>query len=140
MSSYQWDDLLARAPAVTPPQIHFPSYTMAEAIDILVLDRPKGISKDFYAVYAKLVYSSFQMSCNNLSEIRYMAAMLYPKYVEPIKKGLVKKEESAKLYTMISGTLKKHLHSLYLRDVSGIEWESHLENHGMLTTGKITKL
>ena len=125
ISSMKWDDMLSKAPPFIPALIEFPNYTEKEAIAVLMLDLPKEESPLFYEGYVTTITKTFRSSCKELRELRYLATLLFPKYAEPVKKGLATKEETAKLYHAFSKeTLKKQLDTLYLRDVSYSEWNS----------------
>jgi origin recognition complex subunit 5 len=123
ITAQKWDDMLSKAPAYPPIQVDFPNYTEKEIVQVMMLDIPKDECPSFYEGYVTTIAQTFRSSCKDLGELRYLAALLFPNYIEPVKKGLIKKEESAKLYYSFSkDTLRKQLDTLYLRDVSFSEW------------------
>jgi origin recognition complex subunit 5 len=53
--------------------------------------------------------------------------------------GRFTREQTTKLYTSINASIKKLLHSLYLRDISSSEWEHRLQN-GVKVVNSVGKL
>ncbi|KAJ3367716.1 Origin recognition complex subunit 5 [Kappamyces sp. JEL0680] len=134
ISRLKWDDLLSHAQPFSPPKVDFPVYSFDEAVQIMALDCPPDQEKEFYLSFVQIIYSTFHTACKELGELRYLSALLFPKYIEPIRLGKATKQETAKLFTLIHPVLKNHLESLFLRDVSCIEWQSHLESESVVTT------
>lgn len=62
-------------------------YSTEVALKIIALDCPEGEDEDFYRGFAQTVYATFSSSCLELSELRYVIKLLYPKYIEPITLG-----------------------------------------------------
>lgn len=46
----------------------------------------------FYVGFIHIIYQQFHRGCRNLNEFKYIASLLYPKYVEPVKFGNGKKK------------------------------------------------
>jgi len=53
----------------------------------MIKDCPKDENKNFYYIFIELLYDVFNKPCRNLNELRHMAMLLYPKYIEPINEG-----------------------------------------------------
>lgn len=45
------------------------------------------LDDDFITNYAELIYSIFNHNCKDLNELRYLAALLFPLYLQPLKDG-----------------------------------------------------
>lgn len=45
------------------------------------------LDNDFIANYAELIYSIFNHNCKDLNELRYLAALLFPLYLQPLRDG-----------------------------------------------------
>ncbi|XP_038068907.1 origin recognition complex subunit 5-like isoform X2 [Patiria miniata] len=105
--------------------IHFPDYTKSELLEIIASDCPKGYSAEFYSSYVNLLMSIFYMVCRDLNEIRHLAQLNFPKYVEPITKGEASEKDSHKLWRHIEPHLKKALQTVYLREVTSEQWEKY---------------
>ncbi|XP_022081114.1 origin recognition complex subunit 5-like [Acanthaster planci] len=108
---------------VEPFIIHFPDYTKGELLEIIATDCPEGYSVEFYSSYVNLLMSIFYMVCRDLNEIRHLAQLNFPKYVEPITKGEASEKDSHKLWRNIEPHLKKALQTVYLREVTSEQWE-----------------
>ncbi|KAJ1559029.1 Origin recognition complex subunit 5, partial [Cladochytrium tenue] len=123
ISSVPWRKWGGAAGSSSPSAtVEFPQYTRAEARDILALDCPAGEDRALFAIFVNLVQEILQKPCRDLKELRYIVGLLYPKYIEPVKAGLVKPTESTKLYRNISFYFKEVLDKLYLRTLSSSEW------------------
>ncbi|XP_033646773.1 origin recognition complex subunit 5-like [Asterias rubens] len=108
-----------------PFVMHFPDYTKNELLHIIAKDTPEGYSADFYSSYVNLLMSIFYMVCRDLNEIRHLAQLNFPKYVEPITKGEATERDSHKLWRHIEPHLKKALQTVYLREVTSEQWEKY---------------
>jgi hypothetical protein len=133
VSRFSWDDLLSHACVFSPPRIHFPIYSDPEMMAILFQDCPADQSIEFFQGVVQIIFHTFKGACNDIGEFRYLTSLIFPKFLEPIKQGRVGSNETAKLFTIMSPFLKAHLESLYLRNVSSVEWESRLENKKVVT-------
>ncbi|XP_070558277.1 origin recognition complex subunit 5-like [Ptychodera flava] len=103
--------------------VHFPDYSRKEILEVIGQDCPEGYPADFYLSYVNLLMSVFYMVCRDLREIRHLAQLNFPKYVEPIMKGEATIESAPKLWRNIEPHLKKALQTIYLREVSSAQWE-----------------
>lgn len=106
-----------------PYIIHFPDYTKDELVEIMTLDIPNGCPVDAYSGFVRLLLDIFHLVCNNLSELRYLASINFRKYAEPVERGDMKWENTMKLWRNIEPHLKKSLQTVYLREISGVQWE-----------------
>lgn len=72
-----------------PLTIDFPPYTAKEMLSIIQLDIPDSEKDDpeFFETFVKLIYDAFHRPCQNLNEMRHLVALLYPKYIEPVRSG-----------------------------------------------------
>jgi origin recognition complex subunit 5 len=78
-----------KIPAYQPQNVVlFPAYSRQEILDIILKDCPKGECVDFFGNFVKLLYDVFHVPCNDLSELRYIVVLLFPKYIEPINQGI----------------------------------------------------
>ena len=59
----------------------------AALLEILALDKPADEDDvGFYLSFVDLLYSVFHGPCRDLNELRHVAALLFPKYREPVLK------------------------------------------------------
>ncbi|KAJ8046876.1 Origin recognition complex subunit 5 [Holothuria leucospilota] len=123
-----WEKFSATSGYVEPLKIHFPDYSKNELLEIMTLDTPEGFSKAFYSSYVNLLLSVFHMACRDLSELRHLALINFPKYIQPIEKGEATQTDVHKLWRNIEPHLKKALQTLFLREVSSSQWEEYQEN------------
>ncbi|XP_077977106.1 origin recognition complex subunit 5-like [Glandiceps talaboti] len=108
---------------VEPFVLHFPDYSKSEILEIISQDCPAEYPVSFYTSYVNLLMSVFYMVCRDLREIRHLAQLNFPKYIEPIVKGEATLENAPKLWRNIEPHLKKALQTVYLREVSSAQWE-----------------
>ena len=124
VSNRPWDDFIAYSSSLCPIMIHFPAYTRDEALSIIAdLDCPPEESKDFFRMFVDLIYTVFHVPCRHLGELRHVVALLFPKFVEPVRLGKATKTQTSKLFGLVQSHIKDALHSLYLREISTLEWE-----------------
>ncbi|XP_013394402.1 origin recognition complex subunit 5 [Lingula anatina] len=119
-----WEKFWGGTGMVDPFPIYFQDYTKEELLEIMALDSPEDYPVTFYKSYITLVLSVFYLACRNLAELRHLAQLNFPLYVEPIKSGDATISESRKLWKHIEPFLKKALQTVYLREVSSKQWES----------------
>lgn len=58
-----------------------------------------------------------------MTQLRYICALLFPKYIEPVITGECTREQTSKLYAKINVQIKLLMHSLVTRSMSSCEWE-----------------
>ncbi|KAI9207559.1 origin recognition complex subunit 5 C-terminus-domain-containing protein [Polychytrium aggregatum] len=121
-----WDQFLTDRTPQQPILIQFPNYTKGELFSIVKQDCPPGEESWFFGNFCSLIFDVFHEGCKDLNELRHLIALLFPKYLEPVQSGKVKKNETSKLYVRIQPTLKEALEKLYLREMSSAEWMQHV--------------
>ena len=122
ISSIIWEKFRGGTGAREPYLVHFPAYTKETAVAILSADCPSGIDKVFFQQFALLFSNVFHSSCRDLSEMRHLAALLFPRYHDPVLKGEVEPTNNAQLYRRVTPVLRQELRRLYLRTTSSAEW------------------
>ncbi|XP_071485936.1 origin recognition complex subunit 5-like [Diadema antillarum] len=125
LSQIVWEKFRCGTGYREPTVIHFPDYTKSEILEIIASDCPQGYEPTFYASYVNLLLSIFYMACRDLNELRHLAKLNFPKYVEPISKGEATEGDAHKLWRNIEPHLKKALQTVYLREVSSAQWEKY---------------
>ncbi|XP_071817160.1 origin recognition complex subunit 5-like [Apostichopus japonicus] len=120
-----WEKFNATSGYLDPVKINFPDYSKNELLQIMTLDAPKEYSVAFYSSYVNLLLSIFHMACRDLSELRHLALINFPKYIEPIEKGDATEGDAHKLWRNIEPHLKKALQTVFLREVSSSQWEQY---------------
>ncbi|XP_074645442.1 origin recognition complex subunit 5-like [Tubulanus polymorphus] len=123
ISEIVWEKFRCGTGCLEPFQIRFPDYSKDELLEILAIDCPDGYPLPFYMSYLNLLLSVFISACHDLKELRHLASLNFLKYVEPIERGEATIDESRKLWRAIEPHLKKALHTVYLREVSSVQWE-----------------
>ncbi|KAK6993786.1 origin recognition complex subunit 5 [Biomphalaria glabrata] len=123
ISEIVWEKFRSGTGLCEPYCLHFPDYTRQELNEIMCLDAPASCDKELYALYVNIVLSVFHMVCRDLRELRHIAKLNYPYFIEPIQKGDADASQARKLWRNIEPHLKKALNSVYLREVSSLQWE-----------------
>jgi len=122
ISNIVWEKFRSQTGVLEPILLQFPSYTKNEILNIMIRDCPKNENKNFYYIFSELLYDVFNKPCRNLNELRHMAMLLYPKYIEPINEGKATRNDTVKLFKHIEIYFKQALDKLYLRNISSSEW------------------
>lgn len=123
ISEIVWEKFRYGTGFYEPYCIHFPDYSKHELSEILCIDTPTSCEPDIYALYINIVLSVFHMVCRDLRELRHLAKLNFPYFIEPILSGEVEASQTRKLWRNIEPHLKKALKSVYLREVSSQQWE-----------------
>ncbi|KAH6591213.1 hypothetical protein BASA61_005008 [Batrachochytrium salamandrivorans] len=142
ISNLFWDDFCSDAFALKPVTLHFPPYTKDKlkdldsffnphpflavvhlALSIVALDCPSSEEPEVYLAFSDTIYDVFSSSCRQLTELRHILALLFPKYIDPVIQGKVTRKQVSKLFGLAQPHIKEALHSLYLRDISSDEWQ-----------------
>uniref|UniRef100_A0A0B7A6K7 Origin recognition complex subunit 5 n=1 Tax=Arion vulgaris TaxID=1028688 RepID=A0A0B7A6K7_9EUPU len=123
VSEIVWEKFRYGTGFYEPYCLHFPDYSRQELMEIMCLDAPATCEKDLYSLYVNIVLSVFHMVCRDLRELRHIARLNYPYYIEPVENNQVKPSDTKKLWRNIEPHLKKALTSVYLREVSSRQWE-----------------
>ncbi|KAJ3310854.1 Origin recognition complex subunit 5 [Blyttiomyces sp. JEL0837] len=126
-------DILSNASPVfqSTSYVHMPvvlnsncSHSLPDMQSILFLDCPADADRDLFRTFVELVVNVLEKPCKNLSEMRYIIRLLYPKYTEPVTRGHATKEQTTRLYKHIQTYFKDVLDKLYTRQISSAEWET----------------
>ncbi|XP_063953065.1 origin recognition complex subunit 5-like isoform X2 [Lytechinus pictus] len=140
LSQIVWEKFRCGTGYCEPVIVHFPDYTKNEILEIIASHPPAGYRCTFYASYVNLLLSIFYMACRDLNEIRHLAELNFPKYIEPITKGEATVDDAHKLWRNIEPHLKKALQTIYLREVSRTDRRFFAKHHGKIKkTARISK-
>ncbi|CAL4122549.1 unnamed protein product, partial [Meganyctiphanes norvegica] len=106
-----------------PIIVHFPQYTKDQLLKILLTGKPTNYSEEFYTNYVNLALSVFYLASKSLPELRHMIELNFSAYCEPVDKGEATENDVRKLWRNIEPHLKKALTTVYLREVSSVQFE-----------------
>jgi len=123
ISQLLWEKFHVNTGTVQPICLHFPDLNRTQMVDVLALQRPDAFEDDFYRNFVKIVLSVFYTKCTDLKELKYLCQIHFPKYIEPISNGEASTEDSQKLWRHIQPILRDSIQSLYLREVTSIQWD-----------------
>lgn len=124
ISQIIWEKFRLDLGVCPPILLHFSNYSKSELHEILCLDCPPDYSKEFYAAYINVVLNVFFVVTRDLQELRHQALISFSKYCEPVVSDEISAGDVHKLWRNIEPTLKKALHTVYLREISGPRWNS----------------
>ncbi|XP_061125255.1 origin recognition complex subunit 5 [Syngnathus typhle] len=127
LSELVWDTFRPNTGCLEPLLLHFPEYTKAELHQILSRDSHPTYSADFYASYIHILLGVFYAVCRDLRELRHLAALNFTKFCEPVGEGKATESDTHKLWRHVEPHLKKAMQTVYLREVSSLEWEKMQE-------------
>ncbi|MEQ2164258.1 Origin recognition complex subunit 5, partial [Goodea atripinnis] len=128
LSEIVWDKFRPNTGCFEPLLLHFPDYSKGELQQILSTDRHPSYSAEFYSSYINMLLGVFYPICRDLRELRHLAALNFSKFCEPVAAGKVKETDTHKLWKYIEPHLKKAMQTVYLREVSSLQWEQ-MEEH-----------
>ncbi|XP_030072882.1 origin recognition complex subunit 5 [Microcaecilia unicolor] len=123
LSEIVWEKFRPNTGSFEPLTLYFPSYNKGELQRILSYDHPPEYSDDFYSSYINILLSIFYTVCRDLKELRHLAALNFPKYCEPVVKGEAKESDTHRLWKNIEPHLKKAMQTVYLGEISSLQWE-----------------
>ncbi|XP_051814764.1 origin recognition complex subunit 5 [Acanthochromis polyacanthus] len=123
LSEIAWDKFRPNTGCFEPLLLHFPDYSKGELQQILSQDRHPSYSAEFYSSYIHILLGVFYSACRDLRELRHLAALNFSKFCEPVEEGKVKETDTHKLWRNIEPHLKKAMQTVYLREVSSLQWE-----------------
>uniref|UniRef100_A0A8C9ZHB7 Origin recognition complex, subunit 5 n=1 Tax=Sander lucioperca TaxID=283035 RepID=A0A8C9ZHB7_SANLU len=123
LSEIVWDKFRPNTGCFEPLLLHFPDYSKGELHTILSQDRHPSYSDEFYSSYINILLGVFYSVCRDLRELRHLAALNFSKFCEPLEEGKVKETDTHKLWRNIEPHLKKAMQTVYLREVSSVQWE-----------------
>lgn len=127
LSEIVWDKFRPNTGCFEPLLLHFPDYSKGELQKILSEDSHPSYSAEFYSSYINILLGVFYSVCRDLRELRHLAALNFSKFCEPLEEGKVKESETHKLWRNIEPHLKKAMQTVYLREVSSLQWEQMQE-------------
>uniref|UniRef100_A0A3Q2SYF1 Origin recognition complex subunit 5 n=1 Tax=Fundulus heteroclitus TaxID=8078 RepID=A0A3Q2SYF1_FUNHE len=127
-SEIVWDKFRPNTGCFEPLLLHFPDYSKGELQQILSKDRHPSYSAEFYSSYVHILLGVFYAVCRDLRELRHLAALNFSKFCEPVAAGKAKETDAHKLWKNIEPHLKKAMQTVYLREVSSLQWEQ-MEEH-----------
>ncbi|XP_068611537.1 origin recognition complex subunit 5 [Brachionichthys hirsutus] len=123
LSEIVWDKFRPNTGCFEPLLLHFPDYSKGELQQILFRDRHPSYSAELYSSYINLLLGVFYSVCRDLRELRHLAALNFSKFCEPLTQGKAKESDTHKLWRNIEPHLKKAMQTVYLREVSSLQWE-----------------
>uniref|UniRef100_A0A8C7X2H1 Origin recognition complex subunit 5 n=1 Tax=Oryzias sinensis TaxID=183150 RepID=A0A8C7X2H1_9TELE len=123
LSEIVWDTFRPNTGCFEPLLLHFPDYSKVELQQILSQDRHPSYSAELYSFYVSILLGVFYSVCRDLRELRHLAALNFSKFCEPLAEGKVKETDTHKLWKNIEPHLKKAMQTVYLREVSSLQWE-----------------
>ncbi|XP_060854544.1 origin recognition complex subunit 5 isoform X1 [Rhopalosiphum padi] len=94
--------------------IVFEQYNTDEISVILSKDIPNDWSLSIYQNFLTVFMGSFYGSCRDLVELKYLAKLLFIKYVEPIEDGSCTEMNRPLLFRKISPSIQLLLNNVYL--------------------------
>ncbi|KAM4615009.1 origin recognition complex subunit 5 [Polymixia lowei] len=123
LSEIVWDTFRPNTGCFEPLLLHFPDYSKGELQQILSQDSHPSYSAELYSSYINILLGVFYSVCRDLRELRHLAALNFSKFCEPLEEGKVKEGDTHKLWRNIEPHLKKAMQTVYLREVSSVQWE-----------------
>ncbi|XP_026217068.1 origin recognition complex subunit 5 isoform X2 [Anabas testudineus] len=123
LSEIVWDKFRPNTGCFEPLVLNFPDYSKGELQQILSQDRHPSYSAEFYSSYINILLGVFYSVCRDLRELRHLAALNFSKFCEPLAEGKVKETDTHKLWRNIEPHLKRAMQTVYLREVSSLQWE-----------------
>ncbi|CAN9508399.1 unnamed protein product [Ophioblennius macclurei] len=123
LSEIVWDVFRPNTGCLEPLLLHFPDYSKAELQQILSRDKHPSYSEEFYSSYINILLGVFYAVCRDLRELRHLAALNFAKFCEPVTEGKAKETDTHKLWRNIEPHLKKAMQTVYIREVSSLQWE-----------------
>ncbi|XP_062299955.1 origin recognition complex subunit 5 [Scomber scombrus] len=127
LSEIVWDKFRPNTGCFEPILLHFPDYSKGELHQVLSQDRHPSYSAEFYSSYINILLGVFYSVCRDLRELRHLAALNFSKFCEPLEEGKAKESDTHKLWKNIEPHLKKAMQTVYLREVSSLQWEQMQE-------------
>lgn len=124
ISQIIWEKFRLDLGMCSPILLHFSNFSKSELCEILCLDCPPKYSKEFYEAYVNVVLNVFFVVTRDLQELRHQALINFSKYCEPVISDEISADDVHRLWKNIEPTLKKALHTVYLREISGPRWNS----------------
>ncbi|XP_029521637.1 origin recognition complex subunit 5-like isoform X1 [Oncorhynchus nerka] len=127
LSEIVWDKFRPNTGCFEPLLLHFPDYSKGELQQILSEDSHPSYSPELYSAFINILLGVFYSVCRDLRELRHLAVLHFSKFIEPLEQGKVKEGDTHKLWRNIEPHLKKAMQTVYLREVSSVQWEEQLQ-------------
>ncbi|KAI9494954.1 origin recognition complex subunit 5 C-terminus-domain-containing protein [Zychaea mexicana] len=80
------------------------------------------LDDEFFTGFCEVIYTIFNHNCKDINELKYIAALLFPLYIKPIRKRQVQMHEKARLLKHAQPYFAQATDKLYLREISSTEW------------------
>ena len=111
-------------PFETPSFIlHFPNYSKEEILVLMGEDCPQDKPSVFYHTFINHIWNVFNSVCRDLSELRHLSTILYPKYCEPVDQDKIGIQETRRLWRHIEPYFKHIMSKIFLREISSAHME-----------------
>ncbi|XP_026853085.1 origin recognition complex subunit 5 [Electrophorus electricus] len=123
LSEIVWDKFRPSTGCFEPLLLHFPDYTKAELQQILSRHSHPSYTPELYSSYINILLGVFYSVCRDLRELRHLAALNFTKFCEPLEKGEAQESDTHKLWRRVEPHLKRAMQTVYLREVSSVQWE-----------------
>ncbi|XP_074481471.1 origin recognition complex subunit 5 [Sebastes fasciatus] len=123
LSEIVWDKFRPNTGCFEPLLLHFPDYSKGELQQILSQDKHPSYSAELYSSYVNILLGVFYSVCRDLRELRHLAALNFSKFCGPLAEGKVKETDTHKLWRNVEPHLKKAMQTVYLREVSSLQWD-----------------
>uniref|UniRef100_A0A674AD24 Origin recognition complex subunit 5 n=1 Tax=Salmo trutta TaxID=8032 RepID=A0A674AD24_SALTR len=112
LSEIVWDKFRPNTGCFEPLLLHFPDYSKGELQQILSEDSHPSYSPELYSAFINILLGVFYSVCRDLRELRHL---------------VMKEGDTHKLWRNIEPHLKKAMQTVYLREVSSVQWEQQLQ-------------
>ncbi|KAL5484618.1 hypothetical protein EMCRGX_G021147 [Ephydatia muelleri] len=103
--------------------LHFPNYNKEETLALMGLDCPPDKPSLFYHTFINHIWNVFNSVCRDLSELRHLSTILYPKYCEPVDQDKIGIQETRRLWRHIEPYFKHVMSKIFLREMSSAHME-----------------
>uniref|UniRef100_A0A671W4E1 Origin recognition complex, subunit 5 n=1 Tax=Sparus aurata TaxID=8175 RepID=A0A671W4E1_SPAAU len=123
LSEIVWDKFRPNTGCFEPLLLHFPDYSKGELQQILSQDKHPSYSAEFYSSYINILLGVFYSVCRDLREHGSSHAALAFSTMLLCFLSSVKETDTHKLWRNIEPHLKKAMQTVYLREVSSLQWE-----------------
>ncbi|KAI8146558.1 origin recognition complex subunit 5 C-terminus-domain-containing protein [Fennellomyces sp. T-0311] len=140
LSTIVFEKFKVKGGAYEPLYMRFAEYTKEDTLQILQLlftsterrielrreeeDQVEFVDLDdeFFTGFCEVIYTIFNHNCKDVNELKYIAALLFPLYIKPIRDRQVQMQEKAKLLKHAQPYFAQATDKLYLREISSAEW------------------
>ncbi|XP_056605377.1 origin recognition complex subunit 5 isoform X1 [Triplophysa dalaica] len=134
LSQVVWEKFRPTTGCFEPLLFHFPDYNKADLVQILSRDHHPSYTPELYASYINILLGVFFSVCRDLRELGHLAALNFPKFCEPLEKGEAKESDVHKLWRNIEPHLQRAMQTVYLREVSSMQWKEQQMDEKETTT------